>query len=198
LTYRDQDLPPKGRRLGAAVGLATAAALIAFPGSALAGSGGVGPSSGGTTTTSAPAGQATPGARAKLQNGFAVPPADAPPKVVRAIEAANRIVKGKPYCMGGGHARWNDSCYDCSGSISYALGDKGAGIIDAPMPSGSFMRWERRGPGRWITVYANAGHMYAVIAGLRLDTSNTVGDGPGWSTTGFRRPGFAVRHPRGL
>jgi hypothetical protein len=197
LTYRDQELPRKRSRLRATLGLATATALIAFPGTALAGSGGVGPS-GGTTTTSAPTGQTTPGARAKLQNGFAVPPADAPPKVVRAIEAANRIVKGKPYCMGGGHARWNDSCYDCSGSISYALGDKGAGILDAPMPSGSFIRWGEPGLGRWITIHTNSGHMYAVIAGLRLDTSNTVGDGPGWSTTGFNRPGFVVRHPRRL
>jgi hypothetical protein len=197
LTYSKHALTRK--RLGAALGLATAVALIAFPASALAGSGGVGPGgSGGTTTTSAPTGQTTPGPRAKLENGFAVPPAGAPPKVVRAIEAANRIVKGKPYCMGGGHARWNDSCYDCSGSISYALGKPGAGIVDAPMPSGSYMRWEAPGAGKWITVYANEGHMYAVIAGLRLDTSNTVGDGPGWATTGFRRPGFAVRHPRGL
>jgi hypothetical protein len=197
LTYSNQELHPKRSRLGAALGLATAVALIASPGSALASSGGVGPT-GGTTTTSAPTGQTTPGTRAKLQDGFAVPPADAPPKVVRAIEAANRIVKGKPYCMGGGHGNWNDTCYDCSGSISYALGDKGAGILDAPMPSGSFIRWGEPGVGRWITIHTNSGHMYAVIAGLRLDTSNTVGDGPGWSTTGFNRPGFVVRHPRGL
>jgi hypothetical protein len=194
LTYPDKDLPRNRGRLATAFGLATAAALIAFPGPALAGSGGVGPGGGDTP----PSGQTTPGARAKLEDGYAVPPAGAPAPVVRAIEAANRIVKGKPYCMGGGHGHWNDSCYDCSGSISYALGDKGARLIDAPMPSGSFVRWEDPGAGKWITVYANSGHMYAVIAGLRLDTSNTAGDGPGWSRTGFRRPGFAVRHPAGL
>jgi hypothetical protein len=195
LTYRDSDRPTKRRGLAAGIGLAAAAALIALPGSAwAAGSGGVGPGGG----DAPPSGQTTAGARAKLKGGYAVPPAGAPAKVVRAIKAANRIVKGKPYCMGGGHGRWNDDCYDCSGSISYALGDKGARVLDAPMPSGSFVRWAEPGPGKWITVYANSGHMYAVIAGLRLDTSNTAGDGPGWSRTGFKRPGFAVRHPRGL
>jgi hypothetical protein len=172
--------------------LALGVAALAAPATAqAAGSGGVGEGTGGYTTT-------TPGSKAKLEGGFAVPPADAPPKVVRAIEAANRIVKGKAYCLGGGHARWESRCYDCSGSVSYALGDKGARVLDAPMPSGSFMRWEKRGRGKWITVYANGGHMYAVIAGLRLDTSMTAGDGPGWSATQLRQSGFAVRHPRGL
>jgi hypothetical protein len=195
LTYTDDPRPRRGR-LATAVGIAFAAALIALPSAALAadGSGGVGPGGGDTP----PSGQTTPGARAKLKGGYAVPPAGAPPKVVRAIEAANRIVKGKPYCLGGGHAQWNDNCYDCSGSISYALGDKGAGVLDAPMPSGSFVRWGAPGQGEWITIYANAGHMYAVIAGLRLDTSSTAGEGPGWSRTGFKRPGFTVRHPSGL
>jgi hypothetical protein len=183
------------RRFLAALGVVTATALIGLPGPAAASSGGVGPGGG---TTSGPSGQTTPGSRAKLQHGYAVPPADAPPKVVRAIEAANRIVKGKPYCLGGGHGNWNDNCYDCSGSISYALGDKGARVLDMPMPSGSFMRWGEPGQGRWITIHTNEGHMYAVIAGLRLDTSNTAGDGPGWARTGFNRPGFVVRHPKGL
>jgi hypothetical protein len=194
LTY-SRNFSGKTRRIGAVLGAATAVALIGLPGTAAASSGGVGPGGG---ATSAPAGQTTPGTRAKLQHGYAVPPADAPPKVARAIEAANRIVKGKPYCMGGGHGQWNDNCYDCSGSISYALGDKGARVLDAPMPSGSFIRWGEPGAGRWITIHTNPGHMYAVIAGLRLDTSNTAGDGPGWSRTGFNRPGFVVRHPRGL
>jgi hypothetical protein len=167
--------------------------LIIFPSSAMAaGSGGVGPGG------DAPSGQTTAGSKAKLDGGFAIPPADAPPKVVRAIEAANKIVKGKPYCMGGGHGSWNDRCYDCSGTVSYALGKKGAKVLDAPMPSGSFMNWEKRGKGKWITVYANGGHMYAVIAGLRLDTSQTPGDGPGWSAGQLHQSGFKVRHPRGL
>jgi cell wall-associated NlpC family hydrolase len=180
---------------GTALGLVTAAALIALPSTALAaGSGGVG--MGGTGSTSPTTGQTTPGATAKLKDGFAIAPASAPRKVVRAIDAANEIVKGKPYCMGGGHARRRDRCYDCSGSVSYAL--SGAGLLEASMPSGSFMRWEEPGKGRWITTYANEGHIYAVIAGLRLDTSMTVGDGPGWSTEMRSKSGYVARHPAGF
>lgn len=184
------------RKLSAALGLATAAALIALPSPAMgAGSGGVGM---GGTDDAPPSGTTTPGSKAKLKGGFAIPPADAPRKVVRAIEAANRIVKGKPYCLGGGHGRWESRCYDCSGTVSYALGKRGARVLDAPMPSGSFVRWEEPGPGRWITTYANGGHMYVVIAGLRLDTSQTAGDGPGWSRTALRQSGYTVRHPARL
>jgi hypothetical protein len=170
--------------------------MIAIPSTAMAarGSGGVG--MGGTGTTPPTSGQTTPGATAKLKDGFAIPPASAPRKVQRAIEAANQIVKGKPYCLGGGHARRRDRCYDCSGSVSYAL--TGAGLLDAPMPSGSFVRWEDPGKGRWITTYANSGHIYAVIAGLRLDTSMTDGDGPGWSTEMRSPRGYIARHPAGL
>ena len=132
---------------------------------------------GGDGTTPPTNGRTTAGPKAKLKNGYAIPPASAPNKVKAAIEAANEIVKGKPYCMGGGHGRRRDTCYDCSGSVSYAL--TGAGLLDASMPSGSFMNWEKGGKGRWITTYANEGHIYAVIAGLRLDTSMTTGDGPG-------------------
>jgi hypothetical protein len=139
-----------------------------------------------------------PGARAKLSHGRAIPPENAPPKVIRAIRAANRIAKGRPYCMGGGHGRWQSRCYDCSGSVSYALGKPGARLIDVPMVSGAFSNWERRGRGRWITVYANGGHAYAVIAGLRFDTSMTAGDGPGWSKVQRSARGFSVRHPTGL
>jgi hypothetical protein len=198
VTYRSDG---RQGRLSAALGLATIAALIALaliggPVTARAAdSGGIGPwGDDGAPPSTARA----PGGKAKLRHGFAIPPAGAPRKVVRAIEAANRIVKGKPYCFGGGHGRWEARCYDCSGSISYALGKKGARVLDAPMPSGSFMRWGRAGRGRWITVYANGGHMYAVIAGLRLDTSMTAGDGPGWSKRLRQQSGFAVRHPRGL
>ena len=153
--------------------------------------------SGGVGANSQAAGDAL-GQHARIVDGRAIAPTGAPRKVVRAIEAANRIVKGHPYCYGGGHGRWESSCYDCSGSISYALGSKGARLIDAPMPSGSFTNWGRRGKGRWITVYANGGHIYAIIAGLRLDTSMTAGDGPGWSRKQLPRPNFRVRHPAGL
>jgi hypothetical protein len=181
-------------RRGAALAatLATAALTMTAADGALAASGGIGPD------TKPDGERTTRGAKAKLRNGVATVPAQAPNKVKRAIRAANRIVKGKPYCLGGGHGRWNDKCYDCSGTVSYALGKKGAKVLKSPMPSGSFMNWEKRGRGRWITVYANGGHMYAVIAGLRLDTSQTAGDGPGWSSAKLHQSGFRVRHPRGL
>ncbi len=134
-------------------------------------------------TTSRGRGRATtPGAKAKLVDGVAVAPASAPRRVKRAIAAANRIID-KPYCYGGGHGQWESRCYDCSGTVSYALGKRGARVLDAPLPSGSFAGWEKGGRGRWITVYANGGHAYVVIAGLRLDTSMTPGNGPGWSKT---------------
>ena len=180
------------RRLTWAATLAIAAVTTTGAESAVAASGGVGPD------TEAQGERTTRGSKAKLRNGLATVPAQAPKKVKRAIRAANRIVKGKPYCYGGGHRRWNDRCYDCSGTVSYALGKKGARVLKAPMPSGSFMNWQKRGRGRWITVYANGGHMYAVIAGLRLDTSMTPGDGPGWSAGKLHQSGFKVRHPRGL
>jgi hypothetical protein len=181
------------RKLSVALGLASVAALIAIPTPALgASSGGVGPGGGGGPEP----GVTAPGSKAKLKGGYAIPPANAPRKVVRAIEAANEIVKDKPYCLGGGHQRRRDKCYDCSGSVSYAL--TGAGLLDYAMPSGSFVRWERPGKGRWITVYANGGHMYAVIAGLRLDTSMTAGDGPGWSKQMRSGRSYAKRHPRGF
>ena len=143
----------------------------------------------GSCTTVAPAGR-----KAKLVNGKAIPPRNAPRAVKRVIAAANRIEE-KPYRWGGGHGSWNDSGYDCSGSVSYAL--HGGGLLDSPMPSGSFMHWERPGLGRWITVFANGGHAYAVIAGLRWDTSMTPGDGPGWSKQMRSSSGYAVRHPHG-
>ena len=184
--------PASPRKLSAALGLVATAAVLALPTTApAASSGGVGP--GGSSTT----GQTTPGSRAKLVDGKAIPPADAPARVVRAIEAANRI-EDMPYDYGGGHARWIDDGYDCSGAVSFALGKYGAKVLDAPMPSGSFTNWEKPGAGKWITTYANKGHMYAVIAGLRWDTSNTPGDGPGWSKTGITSDGYSVRHPLGL
>ena len=182
--------PASLRTLGAALGLAVLAALLLIlPSSSLAASsGGVGP--GGTTET-------TPGSRAKLVDGKAIPPADAPRRVVRAIKAANSI-EDKPYRLGGGHGRWVDDAYDCSGAVSFTLGKYGAKVLKAPMPSGSFTRWEEPGAGKWITTYANGGHMYVVIAGLRFDTANTPGNGPGWAEGGISSDGYSVRHPAGL
>lgn len=136
-----------------------------------------------------------PAGRAALVNGKAIAPLDAPAAVRKAIQAANRI-RTKPYIWGGGHGRWWDRGYDCSGSVSYAL--HGAGLLNIPMVSGSLARWGDPGPGHWITIYANAGHVYAEIAGLRWDTSgNTSGTGPRWHEDSARRAGFVVRHPPG-
>ncbi|HZG50387.1 MAG TPA: hypothetical protein VEY90_12770 [Thermoleophilaceae bacterium] len=145
-----------------------------------------------------------PAAKATLVNGRVIAPVSAPLRVRRVIEAANRLVE-KPYRYGGGHQPfrrgWLDSGYDCSGAVSYAL--YGGRFLRSPLPSGALMSWGREGPGRWITVYANGGHAYLVVAGLRFDTSLRDPDAPGpgtgprWSKT-LRDPGaFTPRHPRG-
>jgi len=131
---------------------------------------------------------------AKLVRGRAIAPRNAPRAVKRVIAFANRI-RRRPYIWGGGHRRWWDRGYDCSGAVSYAL--RGGRMIDSPLPSGPLMRWGKRGLGRWITVFANRGHTYAVIAGLRWDTSGTGGKGPRWQTKMRSRKGFAARHPEG-
>jgi cell wall-associated NlpC family hydrolase len=129
--------------------------------------------------------------KAKLVDGKAIPPANAPERVVAVIEAANEI-RNKPYKWGGGHGSWKDRGYDCSGAVSYAL--HGGRMLKSPLASGDLMRWGNRGKGDWITVYAHGGHVYAVIAGLRWDTSMTPGDGPGWSKQQRSSSGFTARH----
>ena len=192
---------PRTRVRLAAAACGAVAALAALPAVALAGSGGIGP--GGTTVGGSTETATVPGAKAKLlKSGLAAAPAGAPAEVRSAIEAANRIDQAG-YCTGGGHQNWNSRCYDCSGTVSYALGPKGADILEAPLPSGSFRKWGERGKGSWITVYYNAGHMYAVIAGLRLDTSQPDDgmEGPGWSKdvkAGLVNGPFKKRHYEGL
>ncbi len=137
-----------------------------------------------------------PGAAATLVGDRAVAPAAAPPAVKQAIAAANRI-RTTPYLWGGGHGRWWDRGYDCSGAVSYAL--HGGALLEAPLVSGSYMTWGEPGPGSWITIYANRAHVYAVIAGLRWDTG---GDAPGvtgprWHADIASAKGFAARHPAG-
>lgn len=146
----------------------------------------------------APTTQIGPGSKATIASDglHAIAPADAPQEVKDAIAAANRIV-GKPYRYGGGHGKWEDSGYDCSGTVSYAL--HGADLLDEPEPSGALENWGTSGRGNWITVYANGGHAYAVIAGLRLDTSgDSHGTGPRWHTDQRSGSGYVVRHWRGL
>lgn len=130
-----------------------------------------------------------------LPSGLAVAPAGAPPVVAAIIAAGNRIAT-KKYLWGGGHRRWNDRGYDCSGSVSYAL--HGAGLLQESMTSGGFMRWGKRGRGRWVTIYASRGHMYMVVAGLRFDTSGKRRTGTRWQSAERRSKGFRVRHPAGL
>ncbi len=146
-----------------------------------------------------------PAGKAKVRNGKAIAPADAPPEVKAVIAAANRIVT-KPYRYGGGHAKVNDTGYDCSGTVSYALIK--AGLLEGtPLDSTGFMSWGAPGKGRWITVYAHGGHAYLIVAGLRLDTGyrdaytkkwgGAPGSGPRWGKP--RNPkGFTARHPAGL
>lgn len=146
------------------------------------------------SATPAPDPSAPPG-RALLVGGRAVAPVAAPAAVKGVIAAANRI-RTKPYVWGGGHGRWWDRGYDCSGAVSYAL--HGGELLDSPLPSGPMTRWGSPGRGRWVTVYANAGHAYAVIAGLRWDTSgNARGTGPRWHTDIAGSRGFVARHPAG-
>jgi cell wall-associated NlpC family hydrolase len=138
------------------------------------------------------------GKRAVLRNGIAYAPSRAPQNVKNAIWAANTL-RRKPYVWGGGHGSFHDHGYDCSGSVSYAL--HGAGVLAAPLPSSDLMRYGERGRGRWITVYSRPGHTFAVIAGLRFDTTDLGrgGDvGPRWYVDGRDTRGYTARHPGGL
>jgi len=130
-----------------------------------------------------------------LLTGIALAPPDAPEAVQGAINAANTIV-GRPYVWGGGHGSFYSNGYDCSGSVSFAL--FGGGLIPRPLASGELESWGAPGPGKWITVYANAGHTFAEIAGLRWDTvGDARGTGPRWHLAPTSTAGFVARHPPG-
>jgi cell wall-associated NlpC family hydrolase len=136
------------------------------------------------------------GPTAILLTGVALAPPSAPEAVQGAINAANTIV-GRPYVWGGGHGSFYDDSYDCSGAVSFAL--FGGGLIPRPLTSGDLMRWGAPGPGKWITVYANAGHTFVEIAGLRFDTVGAEqGTGPRWHLATVSTGGFVARHPPGL
>jgi peptidoglycan hydrolase-like protein with peptidoglycan-binding domain len=137
-----------------------------------------------------------PGDKATVgSDGLAIAPANAPDQVKQIIAAGNEIAK-KPYHYGGGHGKWQDTGYDCSGSVSYAL--HGAGLLDQALPSGDFMSWGEKGPGQWVTLYANSGHIYMVVAGLRYDTSGRQQDGTRWHADTRSGAGYTVVHPPGL
>ena len=101
-----------------------------------------------------------------------------------------------PYVWGGGHGSLDASGYDCSGSISYALA--AGGLLSSPLDSTGFMSWGEAGPGRRITVYANAGHAFMIVDGRRYDTSALSGGGTRWTSEGRSTAGFVARHPPGL
>jgi peptidoglycan hydrolase-like protein with peptidoglycan-binding domain len=137
-----------------------------------------------------------PGDRAKVgPDGLAIAPAAAPP-VVQAVIAAGNQIASKPYKWGGGHGKWDDTGYDCSGSVGYAL--HGAALLDVSMTSGELSHWGAPGAGQWITIYANAGHVYMVVAGLRFDTSGATKAHSRWQTAQRSPRGYRIRHPEGL
>jgi hypothetical protein len=145
-------------------------------------------------------GPTIPGVKAKIgPDGKALAPASAPDQVKYAIWAGNQL-QGLPYEYGGGHQSFIDTGYDCSGTVSYAL--HGAGLLETPMDSSDLEGWGEEGPGQWITVYTNPGHAYAVIAGLRLDTSKAGDprgqDGPRWRKRLRSNAGYDARHIFGL
>ncbi len=152
--------------------------------------GGIDPSAPVTTPVPVAGEVATVGA-----DGNAIAPADAP-AVIKEIIAAGNAIARKPYVWGGGHQRWLARGYDCSGSVSYAL--HGASLLDGPLVSGGFMRWGDAGRGSWVTIYANRGHVFMIVAGLRFDTSGQRQGGTRWQAAPRTVRGFRIRHPVGL
>jgi cell wall-associated NlpC family hydrolase len=141
------------------------------------------------------------GYTAKVKNGVAYAPSYAPAAVQKMIWAGDKI-RLKPYCYAGGHGKWNDSCYDCSGTVSYVL--HAAGLINESMDSSDMMGWGQSGRGHWVTIYTNPDHAFIQIAGIRLDTSAyqdpdpAPGSGPRWRPLVTSSSGFDSRHPSGL
>jgi cell wall-associated NlpC family hydrolase len=193
-----------GASTASAAGAASAGAASGAPGSqpGNAGTGGAGvdgTAAPGTPTT--PSHPTVPGFVAKVKDGLAYAPANAPIQVQKAIWAGDQI-RRKPYVYGGGHGVWKDFGYDCSGSVSYVL--HAAGLLKTSMDSSEFESWGQRGAGQWITVYTNPGHAFIQIAGIRFDTSAEddpnppPGSGPRWRPLMTSTAGFQARHPAGL
>jgi cell wall-associated NlpC family hydrolase len=173
-----------------------AAPPVSDPGLTDVGPAPTGAASAGVRRTSADTGARVSVTRASaLPNGVAVPPLEAPESVKQIIEAGN-IIARSPYVWGGGHGKWIDNGYDCSGSVSFALA--AAGLLDGPLDSGRLAHWGEAGPGRWVTIYANAGHVFMQVAGIRFDTSGQRVTGSRWQNDMRTTAGFAVRHPAGL
>jgi cell wall-associated NlpC family hydrolase len=130
-----------------------------------------------------------------LGNGVALPPLEAPEAVKQIIEAGNGIAR-TPYIWGGGHGKWLDKGYDCSGSVSFALAS--AGLLSSTLTSGQLMSWGEAGKGKWVTIYANGGHVFLEVAGIRFDTGAQRVTGSRWANDGRSTAGFVARHPAGL
>jgi hypothetical protein len=189
-------LPVRGRTTALAVALAVLAGLLlaTVDADARAFTGGFSATPPPVPSTAAP--PAVTASAALAANGrTALAPAGAPPAVVKAIAAANRITR-KPYKWGGGHGRWRDTGYDCSGTVSYVL--HAARLLAVARDSSGFMAYGKPGKGRWITVHSHGGHAYMVIAGLRFDTSGRGEKGPRWRPEPRSPRGFVSRHPAGL
>ena len=165
---------------------------------AATGGAGVAPAPGPASTPQRPT---VPGTVAKIIKGVAYAPAWAPMQVKKAIWAGNQI-RLKPYAVGGGHGKWKDSAYDCSGAVSYVL--RAAGLLKISEDSGQMESWGQKGIGQWITVYTNPGHAFVEIAGVRLDTSREgdpnppPGTGPRWRPVMTSTSGYLARHPSDL
>jgi cell wall-associated NlpC family hydrolase len=140
-----------------------------------------------------------PGSLARYVNGLAAAPMSAPAVVQEVIWAGNQII-GLPYVFGGGHASFVSPGYDCSGTVSFAL--HGGNLLQSPEDSSEFEGWGSHGAGRWVAIFANPGHAYMAVAGLRLDTSAaddpSSQQGPRWRPLRPENAGFVVRHPLGL
>jgi cell wall-associated NlpC family hydrolase len=140
-----------------------------------------------------------PGTTARFIDGLAAAPEGAPAAVQEIIWAGNEVI-GLPYIYGGGHGSFVSPGYDCSGTVSFAL--HGAELLSSPEDSSEFEAWGAKGDGRWVTIFANAGHAYMTVAGLRLDTSPAEDpsnlEGPRWRPLRQTNAGFVVRHPVGL
>ena len=147
------------------------------------------------TQSSGTTGSTRVGGLAINTGGMVQPPPGAPAAVAQVIAAGNAIAT-LPYVWGGGHGSFHASGYDCSGSVSYALA--AAGLLSSPLDSTGFESWGEPGPGKWITVYANAGHAFMVVAGWRFDTVALAEGGTRWSQSMTSTAGFVARHPAGL
>jgi cell wall-associated NlpC family hydrolase len=140
-----------------------------------------------------------PGTTARFVDGLAAAPEGAPVAIQQMIWAGNEII-GLPYVYGGGHGSFVSPGYDCSGTVSFAL--HGADLLASPEDSGEMEALGAHGDGRWVTIFANGGHAYMTVAGLRLDTSPAEDpsnlEGPRWRPLRQTNAGFVVRHPVGL